>query len=293
MQIFIYLIILILFTGGGYALCCELLKLPPASTGKGVKIAVHKNTSPMFFVNEYFIAPFVKVLSPLIKMEDFKEKRMSMQLTRAAIPLEPKEYVARSYLMSGTAVILSAIMLMATMRNILIVSPILGVVVYFHFSGEIKDKLKAKDKLIESELPKFIRAIVQGMKTEKDIIKLLETYETIAGDGLKYDIEVLIMDLKSGNFEDAMIAFDKRVGNSYVSRLTKALVAANRGDNQDSTLNFLISDMGLLAKEMMQRELNKRPGRVKIVVIPIVIAAVGTLFYVIGAHLFNSLGGIM
>ena len=53
------------------------------------------------------------------------------------------------------------------------------------------------------------------------------------------------------------------------------------------------SDMGLLAKEMMQRELNKRPGRVKMLVIPIVLVAVVALFYVIGANLFSSLGGIM
>ena len=51
--------------------------------------------------------------------------------------------------------------------------------------------------------------------------------------------------------------------------------------------------MGLLAKEMMQRELNKRPGRVKMLVIPIVLVAVVALFYVIGSNLFNSLGGIM
>ena len=50
---------------------------------------------------------------------------------------------------------------------------------------------------------------------------------------------------------------------------------------------------GLLAKEMMQRELNKRPGRVKMLVIPIVLVAVVALFYVIGSNLFNSLSGIM
>ena len=167
------------------------------------------------------------------------------------------------------------------------------------YGGEI---LRAKDmrhnysmldRLIEAELPKFIRAIVQGLRTEKDIIKLLETYQTIAGEGLRYDIEVLIMDLKSGNFEEGMTEFEKRLGNSYVSRLAKALIAVNRGDDQSSMLNYLLSDMGLLAKEMMQRELNKRPGRVKMLVIPIVLVAVVALFYVIGANLFSSLGGIM
>lgn len=289
----VYLLIFIILTGGIFAVVSQLLGLPPGSTSRGVKIATHKDHSPMEFVNEYFILPFVKVLSPLIRMAEFKEKRMGIQLARAGISLTPKEYVARSFLMAGSALILSGLLLSITMSNMLPVSAILAVLVYFHFNSEIKDRLKAKDRLIEAELPKFVRAIVQGLKTEKDVIKLLETYQTIAGDGLRYDIEVLIMDLKSGNFEDAMIAFDKRVGNAYVSRLTKALISVNRGDNQDSTLNYLISDMGLLAKETMQRELNKRPGRVKMLIIPIVLVAVGTLFYVIGMHLFNSLGGIM
>ena len=289
----VYVLIFILLTGGIFTVITNLLGLPPASTVRGVKIATQKNFTLMDFINEYFILPFVKFLSPIIKVEEYKEKRMTVQLARAGIPLTPKEYIMRSFFMAAVALIFSGILLMLTLSNMLIISFILAVVVYFHFNGEIKDKLKAKDKLIESELPKFIRAIVQGLKTEKDIIKLLETYQTIAGYGLKYDIEVLIVDLKSGNFEDAMVSFDKRVGDSYISRLTKALIAVNRGDNQDSALNYLISDMGLLAKETMQRELNKRPGRIKMLIIPIVLLAVGTLFYVIGIHLFNSLGGIM
>lgn len=87
------------------------------------------------------------------------------------------------------------------MPSMAVVVCILAVIVYFHFFGEVNDRLKEKDELIESELPKFIRAIVQGLKTEKDVIKLLESYSTIAGKGLQYDIEVLVLDLKSGNFE--------------------------------------------------------------------------------------------
>lgn len=289
----VYALIFILLVGGIFAVLSQLLGLPPASTGRGVRLATHKEFSPMDFVNIYFISPFVKILSPMVRMTEFKERRMGIQLARAGIELTSKEYVARSYLMAAAALILSGLLLSVTMRNMLALAIVLAVVVYFHFNGEINDRLKAKDRLIEAELPKFVRAIVQGLKTENDIIKLLETYQTIAGEGLKYDIEVLIMDLKSGNYEDAMIAFDKRVGNAYISRLTKALISISRGDNQDSALNYLISDMGLLAKETMQRELNKRPGRVKMLIIPIVLVAVATLFYVIGMHLFNSLGGIM
>ncbi len=289
----IYFMVFILLTAGLFAIITQLAGLPPMSTAKGVKLAVREDKGIMDFLDTYFIMPFVKVIAPFIHIADFKEKRMAIRLARAEIKFTPKEYLARSILMAGASAILSFLLLMLTMSSLSFLAIALGLVVFFHFNGEVNDKLKEKDKLIEAELPKFIRAIVQGLKTEKDVIKLLETYQTISGVGLKYDIEVLIMDLKSGNFEDGMTEFDKRVGNAYVSRLAKALIAVNRGDNQDSTLNYLLSDMGLLAKEMMQRELNKRPGKIKILVIPIVLVAVGALFYVMGVHLFSSIGGIM
>lgn len=289
----IYVIVFALMAYGTFSITSEVLRLPPASTGKGVRLAVRQEKSFMDILNRIFILPMVNLIAPLLRLTDFKEKRMAVQLARAGINFTPKEYFARSFLMAATVFIITFVMSSVTMINMAFISVILAVVVFFHFHSEIKDKLKEKDKLIERELPKFVRAIVQGSKTERDIIKLLETYETIAGAGLKYDISVLIMDLKSGNFEEGMSEFDKRVGNAYVSRLSKALIAANRGDNQDSTLNYLLSDMGLLAKEMIQRELNKRPGRIKILVIPIVIVAVAALFYVIGSNLFSSLSGIM
>ena len=111
----VYLLIFILLTGGIFAVVSQLLGLPPASTGRGVKIATHKDHSPMDFVNEYFISPFVKVLSPLVRMAEFKEKRMGIQLARAGISLTPKEYVARSFLMAGAALVLSGLLLSLTM----------------------------------------------------------------------------------------------------------------------------------------------------------------------------------
>lgn len=129
----------------------------------------------------------------------------------------PQEYYARAVVMSGGTLIIGGIISLAIMPSMSVVICILAVIVYFHFFGEVNDKLKEKDESIERELPKFVRAIVQGLKTEKDVIKLLENYGEIAGKGLQYDIEVLILDLKSGNFENAMIDFENRVGNAYMS----------------------------------------------------------------------------
>lgn len=289
----IYFLIFALLLWGAYSIAAHILKLPPYSTSKGIRVATKSNAGLVTLLGIRLIKPVVKLIAPLIRMEALKEKRLKISLARAEIPLTPQEYYARSVGMAGVTLLVGGLLVLATMRNMLPVVVILSVIVYYHFHGEIKDKLKAKDKLIEGELPKFIRAIVRGLKTQPDIIKLLEIYVTIAGKGLEYDIEVLIVDLKSGSHEDGLLDFEKRLGNAYISRLSKALISISRGDNQDAALNHLLSDMALLAKETMQRELSKRPGRVKIMVIPIVLTGVFTLFYVIGVHLFRSLGGIM
>ena len=288
-----YFVIFVLLTGGLFSVVSQLAGIPPGATAKGIHIAVRKEQTIKDQIFSVFVMPFAKTIAPLIHIADFKKKRISGKLARAGINMTPEEYLARSLIMSGTSLIISFLLLKISMRNMSFISVILAGLVFFNINSEVNDKLKNKDKLIEKELPKFIRAIVQGLKSEKDIIKLLETYQSISGEGLKYDIEVLIMDLKSGSFEDGFIEFDKRVGNSYISRLSKALIAVNRGDNQDSTLNYLLSDMSTLAKEMMQRELNKRPGKIKILIIPVVLMAVIALFYTIGVNLFSSLSGIM
>ena len=288
----LYGLICILLSCGGYALISQLAGLPPGSTARGVRIAAKKESTLSGRLMTGILMPLVKIAAPLIRISDFKKKRVEQQLKRAGIPLTPCEYYARS-LVAAVVCFAVAFLLLSTAGNLRLMSFLLAVTVFFHFHGEVKDALKQKYREIEAELPKFVRAIVQGLKTEKDVIKLLETYQMIAGRGLKYDISVLIMDLKSGNFEEGMLTFDSRLGNSYISRLTKALIAVNRGDNQDSTLSYLLSDMGLLAKEIMQRELAKRPGRIKMLVIPVVLTAVCALFYVIGMNLFTSLGGIM
>ena len=289
----IYFIIFLCLAAGFFMLVSHKLRLPPGSTARGIKNAAAEKSDIMREVKKRLLIPATNLIAPFIRVEEYKSRRMAVQLERAEIHMTPEQYYARAIVMALGVLTAGGGAAAFVMPQMLAIAVAMAIVTYLHFFGEYKDKLKEKDKLIESELPRFVRAMVQGLKKEKDVIKLLETYETIAKKGLRYDIEVLIMDLKSWSFEAGMLEFDKRVGNAHISRLTKALISIHSGDNQDSTLNHLLSDMSVLARETMQRELNKRPGRVKMMVIPIVVLGVFTLFYVLGVFLFGSLSGLM
>lgn len=285
-------LIFILLIAGMFMTVSGVLKLPPQRTSQRLRSVSGKETMTEM-LKRHLLLPVIKIAAPFIRIDDFKERRMKIKLERAELKLSPKEYYARAFVMAVCTLAVGVVLALMIMLEMSVIVCALSAIVYFHCIDEVNDKLKEKDERIERELPKFVRAIVQGLKTERDVIKLVETYSDIASDGLRYDIEVLVLDLKSGNFENAMLDFDKRVGNAYMSRLVKALIAVNRGDNQEAALNHLLSDMSLLSHENMQRELNKRPGRVRMMVIPIVVIGILTLFYVVGVNLFESLDGIM
>lgn len=289
----IYIMTFVLLTAGLFNLASAFLQLPPYATARNLRRIRARPESLVSRLETLALLPLLRLIAPLLRIEPFKEKQLALQLGRAEIRLSPKEYYARALILALAAGLLAVAAAGVIMPSMIPLAVILAVIIYLHLIGEVKDKLKAKDRLIESELPRFVRAIVQGLQTEPDIIKLFENYLSIARSGLQYDLEILVMDLKSGNFETAMDSFDKRLGNAYVSRLTKALAAAEQGSNQEMALHHLMSDMSTLAHETLKRELDKRPGRVRMLVIPVVLLGVVTLFFTIGVHLFSSLGGLM
>lgn len=205
------IIIFILISAGIFSILSSVLKLPPYSATQRLR-GVAGKTKMTETLNQRLLLPVMKLVAPFIRLDDFKERRMKIKLERAGIIFTPKEYYARAVVMAAGTAIIGTLAAVAIMPSMAVVVCILAVIVYFHFFGEVNDRLKEKDELIESELPKFIRAIVQGLKTEKDVIKLLESYSTIAGKGLQYDIEVLVLEFEIMKFENAMLDFDKRVG---------------------------------------------------------------------------------
>lgn len=289
----IFILIFLTLASGIFAFCSVITGLPPYATVRNLRRVKARPESLAIKLENLALRPLVRLVSPLIRLEPYKEKLLGQQLSRAEIRLTPGEYYAKAILISTAAGLLACAAAGAVTPSMIPVSIVLAVIIYLHLMGEVKDKLRAKDKLVESELPRFVRAIVQGLRTEPDIIKLFENYLAIARPGLQYDLEILVMELKSGNFEEAMNNLDRRVGNAYVSRLCKALNAQNQGSNQDTTLHHLMSDMSTLAHETLRRELDKRPGKVRMLVIPVVILGIATLFFTIGVHLFSSLGGLM
>ena len=296
------IIVFVLLTVAGFLICRQILKIPRSSMKKNIKnVQAEKEQSGARLLN-LFVMPLVKPVSRLIRIDPEEEAKMASMLRRGGLDLTPKEYHARALICAAFTLPLLLLLLAAGATSIAPVILIFAVVVYFHFVTDLKDKLKEKKRLIEMELPSFVRSILYKLddirvNNEKavvqvDLIQIFEDYLKISSEVFYYDIAVLVMEMKAKDIETALRNFKERVGLSEVSFLVNVLIGLYRGEHQGEALMYLAKDMDLKAKEALRKNLNRLPGKIKLASIPLVAVTLSSLLYVIGSHLITSMGGL-
>ena len=299
---FFQTIIFVLLTAAGFLLCRQLLKIPKLSMKKNMKpLLPHKEKLGSKLLNS-LIMPIAKPISRHIPIEPVNEARMAAVLRRGGLDLTPKEYYARALLCAVLTTPLAVLLFIMGAANLAPIVLIFSVVIYFHFTTDLKDKLKEKKLLIESELPGFIRSILykledikgEAVKTvvQVDLIQIFEDYLKVASEAFYYDVSVLVMEMKAKDIETALRSFNERIGLTEVSFLVNALIGLHRGEHQGEALAYLARDMDIKAKEALRKKLNKLPRRVKIASIPLVAVTLASLLYVVGSHMIKSMGGL-
>lgn len=233
-----------------------------------------------------------RLLACFIHFAPEKQNRMSGKLARAGITLSPEEYYARAFIVGILSLLL--IPLIAIVGAPVFIPIGLGIsgVLFYHFLTSYRDVLKKKKKEIELGLPGFIRSILYKLSetgtVSADLIRIFEDYMKIADPIFRYDVSVLVMEMKTKSIESALRNFNARLGIVEVSFLCNALLGITRGEHQENALAVLAKDMDLKARENLKRELEKRPGKVWLATIPLVAVGGITLLYVIISTFINN-----
>lgn len=291
-----------LLYAGLFLLLLFLFRVPSKRSGRNLKTQVAVKIKMRTRLFNMAVKPLIKPVSMLIRLDPSKEASMLQMLRRGGLDLTPKEYYARAIVCANLTLPLSMLMIIIGAGQLAPVTLVFSIIVYFHFMTDLKDKLKKKKDMIEAGLPGFIRSIIYKLdqtnreadevKVQADLIGIFEDYLRVANDVFYYDVAVLITEMKSMDIQTALRNFADRVGLTEVNFLVGALIGLERGERQGDTLSALAKDMDLKAREHIKKELAKRPGKVRLVTIPLVIVAIATLLYVIVSHLFMSVGGL-
>jgi Flp pilus assembly protein TadB len=258
--IFIYAITFVFTAVGLYNIVSGQLEL---ASNKAVKVALAFNKrSDKAKDKDVVLTTLSTNLAKLIRMDPYKRKKFEADLKSLNISMSPEVYKAMAIVKSGSILI--------GVIPCLIFIPILSFVfigaafiTYFKSDSDIKEQLRKKKEDIEFELPRFASTIKQELSSSRDVLTILENYKKNAGESLQRELDITVADMRSGNYEAALLRFEGRVSISALSDIIRGLIGVLRGDNNVNYFEMLSHDLDVLEIQRLENIAQKQPGKIK------------------------------
>ena len=249
------------FALGIYLILADYLRIPFFTTSKSLNnLAVRqkKKTSAI----DIWLKDFAIWISGHIRMNEYRRLQLQIDLQSAGITLSPEMHMADA-IVKSLLVGLLAIPVAFIFPLLSPVIVVLAIFVYLKAYKGVADKIKAKRKRIEYELPRFVSHIDKTLKHNRDVLYILDSYRENAGEDMKQELSITAADMRSGNYEAALTRLESRVGSSMLSDVTRGLVGVLRGDETDAYWTNLAMKFADYQRQLLKAEAAKVPGKVK------------------------------
>ncbi len=251
-----------LLGAGVYNLFCAFVDVPTAKTSRMMMIAKKQTGTGSEKLFNVYLTKVAEKLSPLLRLDPIKKSKLSLALSISGIPLTPEAYTMKAFLTALlTALCGVFLLLFMPMAGFLVMG--LSILMWFSTYQKAFDIVKKRKKLIEAELPRFAVSIQQGLSTDRDVLKLLISYRRIAGPNLGQELDTTIADMKTGNYENALLHLQNRVGSTMLSDIVRGLIGTLRGDDQQMYFKMLVFDMRQIEQNNLKKEAAKRPKQMQ------------------------------
>ena len=196
---------------GLYFVLADLLKIPRLATERAL-ISAGRRERSLVKALEALILGWALKLAPLIRMDEYKYRRLESKLTAAGLDMTPQVYTAYSILKPCLILlgIIPCLLILPILSPLIVV---LAVLTWFKESRRADELVKARMELIEGELPRFVATIHQELAASRDVLRILENYKKHAGPDFGRELDVLTADMRSSSFEAALARFVHPAGN--------------------------------------------------------------------------------
>ena len=280
-----------IFVGFGiYNLSCAFVDVPTAKTSRAMMLAKKQTGTGDEKLIEVYITKIAEKLSPILKMDPIKRSKLEAALHIAGMNLTPESYTMKALLMTLLTLLAGLfLLLLIPMAGFAVMG--LSVLMWFSSYHQVFDIVKKRKKLIEAELPRFAVSIQQSLSTDRDVLKLLISYRRIAGPHLGQELDTTIADMKTGNYENALLRLQNRVGSTMLSDIVRGLIGTLRGDDQQMYFKMLVFDMRQIEQNNLKKEAAKRPKQMQKYSMMMLFCILLIYVVVLSVEVVSSLGG--
>ena len=277
-----------LFGTALYYLTCAFADVPTRKTSRMMLMAQRqgKRRENIFDV---YAAKVSSKIAPYVRLDKMKRASLERTLKIAGNSLTPECYVAKAWVIAGTVALCAVPMAFLIP---LMVPVLIGVAVALWFSTYYTafDYVKKRRKRMEKEIPRFALSIGQSLENDRDVLKILTSYRRIAGKEFGAELDQTIADMKTGNYEQALLHLEARVDSPLLSDVTRGLIGVLRGDDQRMYFQMITFDMRQIEQNDLKKEAAKRPRLIQRYSMMMLLCIIMIYMVVLCVEVFDSLG---
>ena len=277
-----------LFGTALYYLTCAFADVPTRKTSRMMLMAQRqgKRRENIFDV---YAAKVSSKIAPYVRLDKMKRASLERTLKIAGNSLTPECYVAKAWVIAGTVALCAVPMafLIPLMVPVLIG---LAVALWFSTYYTAFDYVKKRRKRMEKEIPRFALSIGQSLENDRDVLKILTSYRRIAGKEFGAELDQTIADMKTGNYEQALLYLEARVDSPLLSDVTRGLIGVLRGDDQRMYFQIITFDMRQIEQNDLKKEAAKRPRLIQRYSMMMLLCIIMIYMVVLCVEVFDSLG---
>lgn len=275
---------------GLFFLAASVLRLPTIGAAKSMLGTVKQDKKAAKTIETYLMTVSVRV-AKYIHMDEYRRSRMSNILKASGMNLTPEVYQAYAFVKAGAIMlgIIPCVLLLPLLSPVVV---ILAVLTYFKESQRADERLKAKRDEIEGELPRLVATIEQELKSSRNVIGMLERFKENAGPALTGELDVLLADMRSSNYEAALTRFEARLNSPMLSDVVRGLIGVLRGDDSAVYFQMLAHDFKQLELQRLKAKAQKIPPKIRVFSFAMLMCFLITYLAIICYVAVTSLGGM-
>lgn len=275
---------------GLFFLAASLLKLPTIGAAKAMLGTVKQEKKTAKTVETHLMTAAVR-LAKYIRMDEYKRSRMNNILKASGMNLSPEVYQAYAFVKAG-AILLGVIPCVFLLPLLSPVVIILSILTYFKESQKADERLKAKRDEIEGELPRLVATIEQELKASRNVIGMLERFRQNAGEPLTGELDILLADMRSSNYEAALTRFEARLNSPMLSDVVRGLIGVLRGDDSAVYFQMLAHEFKQMELQRLKAKAQKIPPKIRVFSFAMLMCFLLTYLAIICYVAVTSLGGM-
>lgn len=138
----------------------------------------------------------------------------------------------------------------------------------------------------------MVATMEQELKASRNVIGMLERFKGNAGPALTGELDILLADMRSSNYEAALTRFEARLNSPMLSDVVRGLIGVLRGDDSTVYFQMLAHDFKQIELQRLKAQAQKIPPKICVFSFVMLVCFLLTYLAIICYVALESLGGM-